>query len=518
MQRVERSAVDPPAPTTVRAPCPYLSHFGLREVPFRATADPRRLWLGRVRRSTFDSLSAALRDGEGVVLLTGKVGTGKTSLAHGLAERLRDAGLGVGVISPSGAEPVELLQAVTAVFRETGALDGGDGPVTSCGALLDRAGSIDRKLVLIIDEAQEMGAELLRETAELTRLASQHRCRLAVLLVGQNDKLNALLSDHRLELLNKQITLHCTLEVLSPAEVGDYIRHYLATAGAHYEIFSVDAIHEIARLSGGIPASINVLGELALLTGRQRGVRTITQEIVVDSGWTPPPGEATVPSVVRPASISQPSRRIRASVVRRATTISVGVVAAAVLVVGGYSLYARSSTGLRREPSRPVLQAPLALEPSEKSRPADTPAPTPPPALLQPPAVEKPPAIAPTTVGAAGPSTERAAPAAESTPSVSPPPPPAPAKSVRPKETPPRERGVAADTGAARSPEAVRRRESAIDSKRGPTPVVVEQRNPRSDATVSSGLPPKTSDQDRDTPDPAAIVDWFLKEYSPSSR
>ena len=310
----------PPTPSDVRPPCPYLSHFGLREVPFRATADPRRLWLGRVRRSTFDTLTTALRDGDGVVLLTGKVGTGKTSLANGLAERLRDAGLGVGLISPSGAEPVELLRAVTAVFRETGALDGGDEPVTSFGALLDRAGWTDRKLVLIIDEAQDMGSELLRETAELTRLASQHRRRLAVLLVGQ-DKLNALLSDHRLELLNKQITVHCTLEALSPAEVGEYIRHYLATAGAHYEIFSVDAIHEIARLSGGIPASINVLGELALLTGRQRGVRTITREIVVDSGWTPPPGEVTVPSVVRPVGISRPSRRIRATVVRRAATI-----------------------------------------------------------------------------------------------------------------------------------------------------------------------------------------------------
>jgi MSHA biogenesis protein MshM len=517
MQRVERSAVDPPAPTTVRAPCPYLSHFGLREVPFRATADPRRLWLGRVRRSTFDSLSAALRDGDGVVLLTGKVGTGKTSLAHGLAERLRDAGLGVGLISPSGAEPVELLQEVTAAFRETGALDGGDEPVTSLGALLDRAGSIDRKLALIIDEAQEMDAELLRETAELTLLASQHRRRLAVLLVGQ-DKLNALRSDHRLELLNKQITLHCTLEVLSPAEVGDYIRHYLATAGAHYEIFSVDAIHEIARLSGGIPASINVLGELALLTGRQRGVRTITHQIVVDSGWTPPPGEATVPSVVRPAGITAPSRRLRASVVRRAATMSVGAAAAVVLVVGGYSLYARSTTGPRRDPSPPTVQAPRAVEPSEKSRPTDTPAPTPPPALVPPPAVAKPPAIAPATVGAAVRSTERAAPAAESALSISPPPPPAPARGVRPKEAPPRERGVAVDTGAARSPEAVRRRESAIDSKRVSTPVAVEQRNPRSDTTVSSGPRRETSDQDRDTPDPAGIVDWFLKEYSPASR
>jgi MSHA biogenesis protein MshM len=517
MQRVERSAVDPPAPSAVRAPCPYLSHFGLRDVPFRTTADPRRLWLGRVRRSTFDSLTVALRDGDGVVLLTGKVGTGKTSLAYGLAERLRDAGLGVGVISPSGAQPVELLPAVTAVFRETGVLDGGDEPVTSFGALLDRPGSIDRKLVLIIDEAQDIGCELLRETAELTRLASQHRRRLAVLLVG-HDKLSALLSDHRLELLNRQITLRCTLEVLSPAEVGDYIRHYLATAGAHYEIFSVDAIHEIARLSGGIPASINVLGELALLTGRQRGVRTITREIVVDSGWTPPPGEATVPSAVRPAGISPPSRRIRASVVRRAATMSVGAVAAAVLVVGGYSLYARSTTGLRREPSRPAVQAPHAAEPSDKSRPADIPAPTPPSALLQPPAVAKPPAIAPATVGAAVPSTERAAPAAESAPSVSPPPPPAPAKSVRPKEAAPRERGVAVDTGAARSPQAVRHRESAIDSKRVPPPVVVEQRNPRSDTTVRSGPRPETPDQDRDTPDPAGIVDWFLKEYSPASR
>lgn len=512
MQRVEMSPVDPPAPSDTRAPCPYLSHFGLRAVPFRATADPRRLWLGRVRRSTFDSLTAALRDGDGVVLLTGNVGTGKTSLANGLAERLRDAGLGVSLIRPTGAEPSELLRAVTAAFRETGAFGGNDElvAVASFQELFERAGSIDRKLVLIIDEAQDMGGELLRETAELSRLASQYRRRLAVLLVGQ-DKVNALLSDPRQEPLNKQITVRCSLEALTPAEVGDYIRHYLATAGAHYEIFSADAIHEIATLSGGIPASINVLGELALLTGRQRGVRTITREVVVNSGWTPPPEARVVPSAVRPIGIPRPRRGIRASLVRRAATMSLGLVAAVVLVAGGYSLYARSVKSPRREPPRPpVVHEPLAVQPAEKARTAEVPAPTPPPA----PSLIQPPAVAPPAVGTAAP-TERAAPVSDSALSAPPTPPPVRAKSAKPKTTAPRERDVTVDTGPARSPGPAPHRESAVDSK-VTTPVAIGQRNPRPDAAASPR--PEPSDRDRDTPDPAGIVDWFLKEYSPSSR
>jgi general secretion pathway protein A len=316
MQSAETSFVEPPEAPALADPCPYLAHYGLRDVPFRVTADPRHLWLGGTHRVALDRLTAAVRDGDGIVLLTGDIGTGKTSLANGLAERLRDAGLLVGQLLDARIEASEFLQAVANAFRMTGTFDVKDEFVTrleesgvagAClGVLLDRARSSGRKVVLIIDEAQSLSEDCLRETAELSGLASTSGSSLVILLVAQKE-LSALLSDPRQEALNRRITARFKLEALEPDEVGEYIRHCLAAAGAPFEIFSAEAMHEIATLSRGAPRAINMVCDHALLTGGQRKARTITRDIIVDSGRMAQLESRAEPATVR--LISFPRRR-----------------------------------------------------------------------------------------------------------------------------------------------------------------------------------------------------------------
>ena len=338
----------------------YLPYYRLQAVPFRASADPGLLWLGRMHRAVLEMLTAAIRHSDGVVLLTGDVGAGKTILATGLAERLSDEGLIVGRVSNSGFEIADFFQAVAGAYRIEGTFHTRDTFVAAFREVLGNAGSTHRRVLLIVDEAQSLSHEILQEIRDLSSLGAAQGHSLAVLLVGQKE-LSALLSEQRHAALRQRITTRCAVEPLTADEVGDYIRHRLQTAGSGERIFSSAAIREITTLSRGAPAAINILCERALLAGHRRQARTINREIVRGCRWTlgsPPrtgaPGvraaRRLVRSVRRAGEAGALERRgrtgakVSSGTLARHVAMACVMLVALVLIIGAYPFLAARFT------------------------------------------------------------------------------------------------------------------------------------------------------------------------------
>lgn len=265
-------------------PAEYLAYYNLHAAPFPARAAASALWLGPTRRALLDALAGAIRLRTGVLVLTGDVGSGKTSLVDALVDTLND-GTVIAVHVPSfGLDAADFFPAVARACGLDGLPEGREAFPAGLGQMLDRASQAGQTVLLILDEAQRLGHELLGKVQELAIAGSQGERRLAILLVGQTE-LEAALLDARHGALAERIVARHVLEPLTADEVGDYIRHCLRAAGADHDIFSADAVREIARLSRGIPATIGTLCDRALLTGHQRRARTLRRHSIEDS-WS----------------------------------------------------------------------------------------------------------------------------------------------------------------------------------------------------------------------------------------
>jgi general secretion pathway protein A len=252
----------------------YLSHFGLTHQPFAITPDPRFLYLSERYREALAHLLYGVGAGGGFVLLTGEVGTGKTTLCRGLLEQLPadvDAAL---VINPSlGAD--ELIDAICdelGVARP--AAGSGKARVDQLNRHLLAVHASGRRSVLIIDEAQLLGPEALEQVRLLTNLETHTDKLLQVILIGQPE-LRSLLARPGLRQLAQRITARYHLEPLTRAEVDAYIDHRLRLAGADGSLFERRAKGCIQRASRGIPRLINSICDRALLGAYAQGAARV---------------------------------------------------------------------------------------------------------------------------------------------------------------------------------------------------------------------------------------------------
>jgi type II secretory pathway predicted ATPase ExeA len=366
----------------VSAPRGHLSYYGLRDSPFLPIAQPELLWLGTAQRAVLATLTTAIRRGGGVLLLTGDIGAGKTSLANVLLAGLNGESLLIGRISDPGFESSEFFNAVTAAFGIGGTFDSPASFLPRFQELLSSAASNRKRVLVVVDEAHRMTPELLEEIQGLSDIGTA--ARLTILLVGQ-EELRATLSGDRLAGLRRRIAASCVVHPLTADETGQYIRHRLVLVGAEDEIFSVDAIRAIASISRGAPGIINVTCDGALLSGYQRQARTIRGEIIEDrllQALTPrePADEesrrvdAPLELARRPASGPQASRRTgqaapgQASIPssrpgRRKTTPV--IVLGLALIVAGYGVYA-----VRFHQDRPA-SGPSSVAPAPTGKPGD---------------------------------------------------------------------------------------------------------------------------------------------------
>lgn len=258
----------------------YLAHFNLSERPFSITPNPRFIYMSQYHREALAHLLYGLGEGGGFVQLTGEVGTGKTSLCRCLMEQVPDnVDLAV-VLNPK----VTAIELIATVCEELGIeYQEQDATIKKLTDVLNRylleSHARGRRTVLIIDEAQNLSADVLEEVRLLTNLETSTQKLLQIILIGQPE-LRTLLQREDMRQLAQRVTARYRLEPLSREETRAYIKHRLNICGATRPIFNKSAVDRVFKLSGGIPRLINVLCDRALLGAYTEGKLQIDKRIV----------------------------------------------------------------------------------------------------------------------------------------------------------------------------------------------------------------------------------------------
>jgi len=257
----------------------YTAHFGLQATPFSITPDPQYLYLSDRHREALAHLVYGVNEGSGFVVLTGEVGTGKTTLCRCLMEQLPDT-IDVALLLNPRLNSRELLATIFDELRV--AYDTAytlKDFIDILNTYLLTAHAVGRRTVLILDEAQSLSTEVLEEVRLLTNLETSRQKLLQIILVGQPE-LNTILKKQNLRQLSQRVTARYHLLPLSAKDTYAYINHRLAVSGASAPLFQKAAMRKIYRYSGGVPRLINVICDRALLGGYVNNRNSIDTAIV----------------------------------------------------------------------------------------------------------------------------------------------------------------------------------------------------------------------------------------------
>lgn len=259
----------------------YLAFFGLGEKPFAITPDPRYLYLSERHAEALAHLVYGVSEAGGFVQLTGEVGTGKTTIVRSLLGQIPANAEVALILNPRMTAPEFLLT----ICEELGigVPDSAEGSVKDLVDILNhyllRAHADGRRVVLVVDEAQNLAPDVLEQVRLLTNLETHTQKLLQIILIGQPE-LRELLDRADLRQLAQRVTGRYHLDPLSPNESAAYVRHRLRVAGATTDIFSNTALAEIQRLSKGIPRVINVIADRALLGAYTQDRHRVTSSLV----------------------------------------------------------------------------------------------------------------------------------------------------------------------------------------------------------------------------------------------
>jgi general secretion pathway protein A len=259
----------------------YKSFFGLTEKPFAITPDPRYLYLSERHAEALAHLAYGITEAGGFIQLTGEVGTGKTTVLRSLLQQLPPQ-CDVALILNPRVTPAEFLLCICDELH----VQVPPAVVASVKSLVDLlthflldAHGRGRRIVLMVDEAQNLSPDVLEQVRLLTNLETATQKLLQIILIGQPE-LRAVLSRPELRQLAQRVTGRYHLEALRRPETIAYIRHRLRVAGATGELFTPGAQREIHRLSSGVPRIINVIADRALLGAYTREEHRVTGDFV----------------------------------------------------------------------------------------------------------------------------------------------------------------------------------------------------------------------------------------------
>lgn len=272
----------------------YLEYYGLREAPFSITPDPRYVFLSERHRDALAHLLYGVGKGGsgGFVQLTGEVGTGKTTLSRLLLEQLPEDTRVALLLNPK-LSPVEMIEAVCEELKldisgKQGSLKGLTDALNTY--LLD-AYAQGMRVVLIVDEAQNLSLDVLEQIRLLTNLETPTQKLLQIILLGQPE-LRDMLNRPELRQLAQRITARYHLTPLDAAEAEAYVKHRMAVAGCQHVPFSRLGMRALFQRSGGIPRLINVIADRALMAGYAREQQSIGERLVDRSADETLPGHA----------------------------------------------------------------------------------------------------------------------------------------------------------------------------------------------------------------------------------
>lgn len=258
----------------------YQRFFGLRESPFNVNPDPRYLYLTRHTQEALAGLTYGIQNRKGFILLTGEVGTGKTTLLNRLLDWLRGQKVATAYIFNSRLEVNHLFDFMMADFEIPYESREKSHVLLRLNQWLLERYRMGETAVLIIDEAQNLTPEVLEEIRLLTNLETSTEKLLQIVLTGQPE-LEEKLKIPQLRQLRQRITLRCHTSALSLEETFGYIAERLRIAGASaVPIFSKEAIETIHRYSHGIPRVVNLLCEHSMINAYVDSLRPVPAQLV----------------------------------------------------------------------------------------------------------------------------------------------------------------------------------------------------------------------------------------------
>ncbi len=258
----------------------YLSFYNLLEKPFSISTDPKFLWLGEKHKEALANLKFGLIEANGYVVLTGDVGTGKTTIVNALIQTLDEHVL-VAKINHPTLTILEFFNLVAKAYDLAAEITSKTEFLSLFSAFLQRSKEEGKVVLLVIDEAHCLSVELLEEIRLLYNIEQAGTSLINIFFVGQNE-LTQMLSAPECRALRQRITLFYEIEPLLEDEVRSYIVHRLSVAGGETNMFTPGALRKIQDFTKGYPRLINTLCNHALLTGYLKEQKTIAADIIVE--------------------------------------------------------------------------------------------------------------------------------------------------------------------------------------------------------------------------------------------
>lgn len=260
----------------------YLHFFHLKEEPFNMTPDPRFLFLSHQHEAAIEALVYGIEGRKGFLMLTGEIGTGKTTICRALINRLNTS-IELSVILNPLLSVTGLLKAINRDFGNEVKGETSEEQLNELNRFLLERQREGRNAVVLIDEAQNLSIEALEMTRLLSNLETDKEKLVQIILVGQPE-LERTLSSHRLRQLDQRIDIRQHLKSLDYKEMREYVFHRLLLAGGEGGLdFEPRALKKLYEQSEGYPRLINILCDRALLAAYAQRTRTITKGIMKEA-------------------------------------------------------------------------------------------------------------------------------------------------------------------------------------------------------------------------------------------
>jgi len=256
----------------------YEKFYGFHEKPFQIAPNPAYLYKSPKHEAALTYLEYGVAENVGFILLTGEIGSGKTTLVQYILSRL-DASIDAAVIFNTNVSADELLGLILEEFEVPRTAQDKAALLNALNQFLIDRYAQRKRVILIIDEAQNLSENALEEVRMLSNLQSEDQCLLQIMLVGQPE-LVAKLKKPALRQFTQRIAASYHLTGLDLQETGAYIAHRLKKAGGQPKLFTAAAVDLIHQLSGGIPRSINLLCQAALVYGFAEGASSVSQDLI----------------------------------------------------------------------------------------------------------------------------------------------------------------------------------------------------------------------------------------------
>jgi general secretion pathway protein A len=258
----------------------YTKHFELTEEPFSIAANPRFLYMSARHREALAHLLYGIRSDSGFVMLTGEVGTGKTTVCRCLMQQLPEQSNVAFILNPK----VSVIELLSSICDELGvACPQVDQSIKTFVDAISRylleQHALGRNTVVIIDEAQNLSFDVLEQLRLLTNLETNERKLMRIILLGQPE-LETMLSRPEFKQVEQRITARYNLQPLSRFEIHAYVAHRLAVAGCREPVFSERVINKLYAKTRGIPRLINILCDRAMLGAYVKSRRRVSLKVL----------------------------------------------------------------------------------------------------------------------------------------------------------------------------------------------------------------------------------------------